>query len=187
MFDAFPIWLIACLIFSLRVVDVSLGTIRTLSVVGGHIRISVLLGIIEVSVWVLAISQVVQSVSTHPWLVLAYSGGFGTGSAVGILLERRLAIGTCVVRIISRQDPAGLETALRPLATGLTTFIGSAEDGHRTLLYLSCRRRDLPQLLRRARAVDPALFYVVERFSQIGGSLGVLPHETGWRTLVKMK
>jgi uncharacterized protein YebE (UPF0316 family) len=187
VFEAYPVWLVAGFIFVLRVIDVSLGTIRTVSVVGGHIRLAVLLGVVEVSVWVLAISQVVQRVSTHPWLVLAYAGGFGTGSAVGILLERRLAIGTCIVRMISRQDPGNLEAALRPLVTGLTSFTGTAEDGARTLLYASCRRRDLPRLLARARAVDPALFYVVERFSQIGGGLEVLPHQTGWRALFKMK
>src|SRR3989304_8159894 len=57
--ETLPIWFLAGLIFSLRIFDVSLSTMRTISVVTGRIRFSVFLGFVEILVWVTAISQVI--------------------------------------------------------------------------------------------------------------------------------
>lgn len=181
-----PVGVLAVLVFLFRIVDVSLGTVRTLSVVHGRIPLAVFLGFIEVSIWVLAVGQVVTRLSDHPWLVLAFAGGFATGNAVGIRLERYLAMGSAVVRMITRRPADELERAVHSLTTGFTTFHGEGIDGPRTLVYASCPRRALPRLLEAARGVDPDLFYVVERFSELGG-LGPLPHATGWRGVLKKK
>ena len=101
-----PVWALAACIFLLRVADVSLGTVRTIVVVHGRIRLSVLLGFVEVLVWITAVSQVILRLRESPVLVVAYAAGFATGNAVGILLERRLALGHCVVRMISREGEA---------------------------------------------------------------------------------
>jgi uncharacterized protein YebE (UPF0316 family) len=42
-----PVWLLCLLIFVLRVCDVSLGTVRTVAIVKGHISLSVVLGFFE--------------------------------------------------------------------------------------------------------------------------------------------
>ena len=181
-----PVGALAILVFLLRIVDVSLGTIRTLAVVHGRVPLAVMLGFIEVSIWVLAVGQVVTRLGDRPWLVLAFAAGFAVGNAVGIWLERRLAIGVAVVRMITNESPDQLRRAVEPLVTGFTSFRGDGTDGPRTLVYVSCPRRCLPSLLRAARAVDAELFYVVERFSELGG-LGPLPHATGWRAVLKKK
>lgn len=49
---------IAVLIFTLRVCDVSLGTLRTISVVNGRLALSVILGFCEILLWVTAVSHV---------------------------------------------------------------------------------------------------------------------------------
>ena len=85
-----PAWALAGTIFLLRIIDVSLGTMRTITVVNGRLRLSVALGFFEVLVWVTAVSQVILRLRDHPILVLAYAAGFAAGNAVGILLERKL-------------------------------------------------------------------------------------------------
>ena len=54
-----PIWLLAVIIFLLRTVDVSMGTVRTLAIVEGRLVASTALGFFEVLVWIVAISQVI--------------------------------------------------------------------------------------------------------------------------------
>ncbi len=181
-----PIWVVALLIFALRVTDVSLGTMRTLSVVEGRITLSVLLGFVEILIWVTAISQVIVRIDQAPLLAVAYAGGFAAGNACGIMLDRTIATGSCVVRMITRTDPSKLIEQLHTVGAAATSFAGSGVDGPRTLLFTHCPRRDLEDVLAAARQVDPGLFYTVERFTRTEHA-GPLPHPTGWRAVLKKK
>jgi uncharacterized protein YebE (UPF0316 family) len=183
--DGLPVWALAGLVFSLRVGDVSLGTVRTIFVVHGRIRLSVALGFFEVLLWITAVSQVILRLRESPLLVVAYAGGFAAGNAVGILLERRLALGQCVVRVIS---PRGDEVArvLSSLGRVRGIFRSEDEDASRSLVFATLPRSALPEAIRGVKAVDPDVFYVVDRFSQTNGR-SPLPRPTGWRAVLKMK
>jgi len=187
-FDTLPVWGLGLLIFCLRITDVSIGTLRTISVVQGRIRLSVVLGFFEVLIWAFAVSQVITRIQEEPVLLLAYAGGFATGNAAGIGLERALAMGSCVVRIVTAR--AGVEMADSIRATGqpVTTFLGQGLEGEVTLLYVVCPRRKLADLVTLARSVDPEVFYAVEpvQSSKVGTGLP-LPHSTGWRAFFKKK
>ena len=186
LLDTAPAWALALTIFGLRIVDVSLGTLRTITVVHGRVRVSVLIGFFEVLVWVTAVSQVIAHVDESPLLAVAYAGGFATGNAVGIALERRLALGTVVVRMITSAGAEAMASLLRGMGRVVTTFDGQGRDGVRTLLFTTCPRRDLPRVIDAAAALDPQLFYTVDRFSQ-ATSLGPLPGPSGWRAVFKKK
>jgi uncharacterized protein YebE (UPF0316 family) len=179
-------WILGLLIVVLRVVDVSLGTMRTIFVVHGRIRLSVVLGFFEVLVWITAVSQVITLIREVPWLMLAYSLGFALGNAVGIALEKRLAIGHSVLRMIS--DGRGMEIAMRLRAMGqrVTTFEGRGREGRRILIYALCPRRDARGILETAREIDPDVFYYIERASEVRDSQP-FPHATGWRAVFKKK
>jgi uncharacterized protein YebE (UPF0316 family) len=180
-----PVWALASLIFLLRVADVSLGTVRTIVVVNGRIRLSVILGFFEVLVWITAVSQVILRLRESPVLVLAYASGFAAGNAVGILLERRLALGQCVVRVISRR---GDEVARILSSVGQVrgVFRSEAEGSATRLVFATLARKELRDAIRLVKAVDPDVFYVVDRFSQTNGRMP-LPRATGWRAVLKMK
>jgi uncharacterized protein YebE (UPF0316 family) len=180
-----PVWALATLIFLLRVADVSVGTMRTIVVVNGRIRLSVLLGFIEVLIWITAISQVILRLHESPLLVFAYAGGFAAGNAVGITLERRLALGQCVVRMIST-DGEQVARVLSSIGKVRGVFHSELGGGSKRLVFATLARADLPEAVRRVKCVDPDVFYVVDRFSQTNGR-APLPHPTGWRAALKMK
>lgn len=186
LLQAMPVWTIGLLIFGLRVVDVSLGTLRTISTVHGRIPVSMIVGFVEILIWVTAISQVVLRIQEQAMLAVAYAGGFAVGNACGISLERRLALGTCVIRMISSREGSVLAGELRAIGQVVTTFRGEGRDGPRTLLFTVCPRRDLEQIVATAKAADPALFYTVERFTQADHATP-LPDPTGWRAVLKRK
>ena len=74
--QVWPVWGLAIAIFLLRIVDVSVGTIRTIAVVNGRIKISVLLGFIEVLIWITVVSQVIARVKESPFILLAPTEGW---------------------------------------------------------------------------------------------------------------
>ena len=183
-----PMWLLALFIFLLRVTDVSVGTMRTIAVVHGRIPLAVLLGFFEVLVWVTAIAEVILNLRDSPMLVAGYSAGYAAGNALGILIEKRLAFGRCVIRLISPHGKL-LAGAVDHSGRVLGVFHSQNEENPGTLVFGIVDRRKLPQLLSRAKDIDPRVFWVIERFAETStlASLGPLPHATGWRAVLKKK
>lgn len=186
--DSLPIWGLGIAIFFLRILDVSIGTIRTITVVQGRTRLSVMLGFFEVLIWMTAVSKVFQYASTQPYILLCYASGFATGNAVGILIERRLALGAVILRLVTHIPVNEMENALRPRSMQIICFPGRDGDREVTLLYVVCKRRDVPDLIELARGHDDGIFFAVDPIKESSVLLPrTLPSATGWRAVQKMK
>jgi uncharacterized protein YebE (UPF0316 family) len=181
-----PIWLLAIVIFLMRVFDMTIGTLRTLTTVAGMIRLSMFMGFFESFIWLIAISQVVTRIHESPILPFFYAGGFATGVGMGLWLERQLGFGKSVLRIISREKGKEIAHVLRNYGQIVTTFVGEGRDGPVTELYIICKSKNIQNYLAEARKADPDLFYVVERANdwrherRIAGA-------TGWRSIIGRK
>jgi uncharacterized protein YebE (UPF0316 family) len=186
-----PVWLLCILIFALRICDVTLGTVRTVSIVKGYLALAVALGFFEVMIWILAVSQVISRINESIFLALAFAGGFAAGNAVGILVERRLAMGTAVVRIISNTHGPEIARAIREDGHDVAIFDGEGAEGAVTLVYAVAPRRHTRQMLQRAMSIDASLLYVSEpaheSFQGATLRLRPVPHATGWRAVFKKK
>ena len=149
------------------------------------------LGFFEVGIWVVVISQVISRVGESWWLVIAYAGGFAAGNGVGILVERRLALGVAVVRIVSTAGGEKIAAALNDRGFNATLFVGERHERPVTLVYVAGPRRSIREILRTARSVDPDLLYVVEPAHEssegVHSRLRPVPHGTGWRAVFKKK
>jgi len=118
-------------------------------------------------------------------LAVAYAGGFATGNAMGVTIEKKLAMGRTALRIISDRG-ADIANALRSSGQHLLTVDGAGRAGPTALVYATCARRDLRNLIERAKVIDPYLFYVVERYAETS-QLVPIPQPTGWRAVLKKK
>lgn len=186
--DGLPVWGLAIAIFCLRIVDVSVGTIRTIAVVQGRTLFSVVLGFCEVLIWITVMSEVLQHATQHPLVLLAYATGFASGNAVGIAIERRLALGMVILRIVSESCGHELAEMFRDRAARVFTFDGRDSHDPMMLIYVVVRRREAKQLIDLAMRVDPDLFFAVDPLRETNAFLSTpLPGPTGWRSVVKMK
>ena len=189
LFSGWPVWAMALAIVGLRICDVSMGTMRTICVVQGKLKVSVILGFFEVLIWVCGASQVMSGLKTYPILAVAYAAGFAMGNGVGILIERAVAMGSVALTIISPGAGTSIAEHLRREGRRLTTFAGEGRDGPVTMIYTTCTRRELRKVLVAARSVDPKLFYTVEPLREWRMDPGnrPLPHATGWRSALIRK
>jgi uncharacterized protein YebE (UPF0316 family) len=176
------------LVFLIRIVDVSLGTIRTISTVQGRTRTAFLLGFVEVSMWLAVIAAIVNRVAEKPVLGIFYALGFSTGNVVGILIERRLAFGHTVLRVFTTREGARLADEMRKAGHPATCFEGSGASGPVTEVVLVSRRKDLPQVLEIVGEVVPDAFYVTEPVGSIRTTRRpTMQPPTGWRAVLKRK
>jgi len=153
-FDEWPA-LLAVAIFLARVLDVSLGTVRTILIIRGHRLPAAAIGFCEVLLWLLAAGQVLPHLDRW-YLAIAYAAGFASGNYVGIWLESKLALGLDLVRAISADREVRLGTALREAGHSVIELEGRRGDaGPVEVLYLVARRRQLPRLMALIRNTDP--------------------------------
>ena len=153
-------------IYFLRIIDVSLSVIRTIAVVKGQIAVSVVIGFFEVSVWLIAVSQVITQIGNNPVLIVAYAAGFATGNAVGIRLEKILAIGAVGVFMISEQFNQHIVESLRSSGFSVTTLKGEGFEGPKLVIYCVCPRKNLRMMLKLVKKIDPSIFYAIETVSE---------------------
>ena len=81
----------ALLIFCLRLIGVSVGTVRMLMAVRGRRLVAGVMGFFEVTIFLVAISQVLTNIGNW-WNVLGYAGGFAVGTILGMTIEKKLAM-----------------------------------------------------------------------------------------------
>ena len=176
------------LIFCARIVDVSLGTLRTISIVQGRKWMAFWLGFFEVILWLIVISTVINRIQESPVLGIFYALGFATGNMVGIELEHWLAMGHIILRVISREHCKELTNCIRVNGFSVTVFHGEGKDGPVAELYIVCRRRDMKSLLRLVQDIDPGAFYVTEQAGAVSKIYRpTMQQATGWRAIFKKK
>lgn len=179
---------IGVLIFLARIVDVSIGTIRTIVTVQGRTRLAFVLGFMEVTIWVTVISAIVKHIETAPVLAIFYGLGFATGNVVGILAERKLALGHVALRVFTRKAPEDLPDRVRDTGQPVTVFTGEGRSGPVRQLMMVCKRKEVAALLRLVREADPDARYLLEAVRDVGRlppTLAAAP--TGWRAVLKKK
>lgn len=182
------ILLTGLLIFCARIVDVSIGTVRTIVTVQGRTRLAFVLGFIEVTLWVTIISAIVKQIYTAPILAIFYGLGFATGNVVGIAIERKIALGHVALRVFTRTACSALAAQLRAAGQVVTTFAGEGRDGPVTELLVVCRRRDIKWILDLVKAADHDAFYIIEQAREVShAQMPVYEEPTGWRAVLKRK
>lgn len=187
MFDT-HILLTGFAIFIARICDVSIGTVRTIITVQGRTTIAFFLATFEIIIWILVASTVINQVRVQPILVAFYALGYSTGNVIGILVERKLAFGLIILRVITRDACKVLSDRLREQGQPVTIFRGEGMTGPVDELYIACRRRDLGWILTEVREIDPKAFYVIEQARDISKVLRpTYAPLGGWRATTKRK
>ncbi len=148
-------------IFSLRVVDQSLGTMRALYVNKGKPYHAALLGFLESVIWILAISQVIKDID-DPLLVVAYSAGFAAGTILGSYIEQSIGIGNLVVRVFASVESPSVAQPLRDEGYGVTVINGEGKDGGVRIYWCIIPRRKLKSVLKLISEVNPDAYITTD-------------------------
>jgi uncharacterized protein YebE (UPF0316 family) len=155
--------LIPFLIFCARVLDVSVGTLRIILIAKGYRLLAPLLGAVEVLVWLLAVGKILGSGSlANVACYVGYCGGFALGNYVGMIIEGKIALGTVLLRVISRKNTSLLAVRLREDGLGVTELAGAGATGPVNILFTLLPRRELPKVAAVVRQYEPRAFYSVE-------------------------
>lgn len=159
-------WLIALGIFTARLVNVALDTLRFMFTMRGKRTISWILGFIQSLIFVVVIASVLTE-KGNILNIIAYSAGFATGNVIGMAIEKRLAIGFTHFSIISPDHSTEIADALRSVGYGVTEIPARGRDSNFMLVDCRVRRRLADEVEERVLEVDPDAFITTEEVTPI--------------------
>ncbi len=155
----------ALLIFALRVVDVSLGTLRIAMLVRGQRLLAGTLGFFESIIWLLAAAQVLNNLDS--WIkIIGYAGGYAVGTMLGTTIEKWIAIGSILLRVIERVDDPESAEVLREAGYYATVVNATGRDGSVRILFSVIPRRRQGSVLRLIHQVNPKAYVTFEQTSR---------------------
>lgn len=168
-----------------RCADVSLGTLRTVTIIQGRRAVAWGLGFIEILIWIYAISRVMQNLD-QPLYAIAYAFGFGAGNYVGITIEKWFAFGEQVISIMTKQG-GNVAAALRTQGFDVASIGIEDANGPIQLLFIESHRKDIQNIAQLARQLDPECIYFINDIRTFSRPLMMAPPPTGWRAIMKKK
>lgn len=163
-------------IFLVRIMDVSLGTIRTVMTVRGKNIIAALIGFVEVTIWFLVVKDALNSASNSLWIAVSYAGGFATGTFIGGFISKTFIKSKLGVQIIIHEEKKKVVDLLRE--NGYAVSVVSAqgfEGSNKLMLFIEIDNNHLLELEELVKRYDEKAFIVVNetKYVQNGYFRGV--------------
>ena len=137
-------------------------------------------GFFEILIWLLAIGQIMQNLSS-PACYIAYAGGFAMGNYVGIVIAEKLSLGVVLIRVVTRRDALPLVERLKEKNYGVTSVDGHGSIGQVKVVFTVVPRREVRDIVHMIKAFNPHAFYSIEEVGYV--EKGIFPlRRSGWNS-----
>jgi uncharacterized protein YebE (UPF0316 family) len=164
--NLFNYFIMPALIFIARVGDVSINTLRIMFMMNGKKNVAPILGFFEALIWLLAIGQIFQNID-NPVSYIAYAGGFGMGTYVGMRFDEKLALGRVLVRVITPKPLPELIEYMKERDYRFTSVGAEGRYGKVNLLFTVMKRDSLQTFVDKVKSIDEKAFYTIESVKRI--------------------
>lgn len=157
------LFLLCLKIFFVRIIDVSLGTVRTLITVKGRTLLASMVGFIEVFVWFVIVKEALNTTETSLWIAIAYSLGFATGTYIGGYLSDRFIKGNFGVQVVTSNNNHKLIDILRNegYAVSVIDVKGQDKANEKYMLFIEIQKNNFEHLKKLIHSIDKKAFIVV--------------------------
>lgn len=157
------LFLLCLKVFFVRIMDVSLGTIRSIVTIKGKIKTASIIGFIEVLVWFLVAKEALDTNNNSIFIAISYSLGFATGTYIGGLISNKFIKIKLGVQVILSSDSDEIVNKVRKsgYAVSVIDVRGKDLNDSKYMLFIeidSIRYNDLVSLI---KELDKSAFIVV--------------------------
>lgn len=159
-------------IFAAKTIEVAISTIRLVYVNKGERVKGAILGFIEIMIWLLVVSSVLNNITEDPLKIIAYAAGFSLGVYLGVAIESKVAIGLASIQVVVDAEAGNaLADILRGNEFGVTILEGKGKgDSIKSLLFIQLKRKKIPFAIKLIKETNPnAYISINELKSTFGG------------------
>lgn len=158
--------LLVLAIFSLRVLNNAMGTLRVIVMTQGQRTLPFILAFLESIIFAYTAGKVLTDLEDMPNL-LAYAGGFAVGNSVGMAIEQRFIKGYITVTVVLTQGAKEVANTLREAGFGVTEMLGEGGQGQVHMLRSVVERHDVRRVSAIVHKLEPDAFITTESASSI--------------------
>lgn len=163
------------IIFIAKVVEVSLMTLRTVLVTKGEKVYGSLIGIVEISIWIVLTSTVLSGLKDDPFKMVVYAAGFAVGIYLGSTIEEKLALGLMSLQVIvSRSEGEMLTNYLREKGIGITVMDGQGISEPKRMLILNIQRKRKSEVMKYIVKTVPGAVISSNDLKTVYGGYGLI-------------
>jgi len=156
--------LLLCIkVFCVRILDVSLGTTRTIVMVKGKSTVASIIGFFEVLIWFLVVKEALNTNVNSIWVAISYAGGFATGTFIGGFISNKFIKGNFGVQVILSKNDNKVVNTLRKegYAVSVIDVKGQDETNEKYMLFIEIDKRRFEHLRNLIKELDSRAFVVV--------------------------
>lgn len=161
---------ILCLkVFFVRIIDVSMGTCRTIVTVKGKKLLASLIGFVEVFIWFVIVKEALNTNSTSLFIALAYAGGYATGTFLGSTISEKFIRGNFGVQVITSKKDDELVSFLKKNGFGVSVIDvrSEKEQNEKYMLFIEINKLKFNELKKLIKKYDPNAFIVVNETKEV--------------------
>ncbi len=160
--------LLLCLkIFFARILDVSLGVIRTMELVKNNTMKAVIIAFFEVLIWFLVAREALSSEDFNLLIAIFYALGYSCGTLIGSYLSKIIIKGNSSVLVISSLINNKDIKSIKKEGYGLSSI---TLDNNNKMLFIQVENRMLDSLLKLLKNIDNRSFIsIIDTKNKING------------------
>lgn len=152
---------ILCLkIFCVRIIDVSLGTARTIIMVKGKGLIASLIGFVEVFVWFMIVREALNTSESGIIIAISYSLGFAVGTYIGSILSDKFIESTLGVEVITEKKEMANLIRKKDYAVSVLNVNGQ-DNVQKYMLMIEIKNKKLDELKKLIAELDKDAFVMI--------------------------
>jgi len=160
--DIMSLFLLCIKIFFVRIIDVSLGTLRTVVTIKGNIKTASFIGFFEVLVWFLVVKEALNTASNSIFIGISYALGFACGTYIGGIISSRFIDTSFTLEVITSHASKEMIKAIRDNGYGVSIIKANGSNNEeKELLFISIEDDHYYDLKNLIATYDKDAFIVV--------------------------
>lgn len=157
------------IIFTLKVIENALSTLRLIVVSNGKKLLGATLNFVTTIIWVLTAGMVIININEDILKILFFCLGAFAGSYVGSYIENKLALGNNLIICIIDQIELPIIDKLRDKGYGITTVPGYGKDNEKYILLIFAKRKKRKEIINEIKHLSNSCMIISEVASPIYG------------------
>lgn len=159
-------------IFLARVVDVSLGTIRTVLFVKGKTTEPFVIAFFEVLVWFMVAREALNTNFDKSFIAVSYALGYATGTLIGSKLSRILIKGNVGLQVVLKKDSKYIVDVIRKKGYGISVIkLKNNYKDNKDMLFIEVSDRRLKEVMKIINHYDKKAFIVINESKYVQNGL----------------
>ena len=156
-------------IFFARILDVSIGTLRTMIMVKGKRNIASIMAFFEVLIWFLVAKEAISTEMKSIIIPISYSLGYASGTFIGSYLANRFIKDIICVQVITYNNKKMIkEVKGNDYGLSIIELMQEKNDKkYKIMLYIQLKKNKLKELETIIKKYDNTAFIVVNETKNI--------------------